>query len=216
MQPIFQYLMLCMATAACAMTISKMKVALPLHNLAERWGQVWLKDLLSCPYCLCFWFSLFWIVVTQSETSLVGVAFGTVSVMAGATLAGGAMMRMMFLHEKELYGVRERLRETREELDDLRSTHDGLRIGNDALVKTHDSLKRENNRLRNAARPLNGAFSWPPGPGQTDAARDLPVLSDSITDGDWKPAGTGDMPVLTDEEMLDAWSKLSQPTGDAP
>lgn len=120
MDNLMHYLMLCAATAMCAMTISKMKVAGPLHDLAAKLGQVWLQDLLTCPYCLSVWFGLFWVVVTQSVTGVVSTALMSLAVAAGAVVFGGAMYRIMMLHEKEVYGIKEALKRAREELGESR------------------------------------------------------------------------------------------------
>lgn len=256
MHPVFHYVLMCMATAACAMTISKMKVALPLHTLAERWGQVWLQNLLSCPYCLCFWFALFWTVVTQAADGVVGAIFGSLAVMGGAVLAGGAMMRIMFLHEKELYGVRERMRETREELDrarllldegsdkisDLQEATDALdeeigvmRADRKNLDASMLRLIEENSRLRRQTpgymegyratqqRIVENPLPVRRAPVDLTALPTLidqvqPTVSDHTADPGWRHAVPQEHPDrISDEQMLDAWSKLSDTKpGDAP
>lgn len=116
MNPFLQLLLLCAATAACSMTLAKMKVAQPLHSLVERLGQVWLVDLLTCPWCLSFWFGLFWVLVTGSGGGdLVGVLFLTSATAAGSIVLGGVMLRVMFMPEREAHGLRERLRQAGEE-----------------------------------------------------------------------------------------------------
>jgi hypothetical protein len=117
MDPAMQYLLLCFATAACAITVAKPgKIAQSLHNLAERMGQVWLQDLLSCPSCLVFLFGLFFVLLTGTGGSLLGVVFLVPAVAAGAVIVMGVMLRLHFMHERELHGVRERLSEANEAL----------------------------------------------------------------------------------------------------
>lgn len=162
MEPYMQFLLLCAATAACSMTVAKMKIAQPLHDLATKMGQVWLQDLLTCPWCLSFWFATLWVLLTDAGGGVLGTIFLIPAVMSGAVLIGGAMLRIMFMHEKEVYGLRERLREANENLyneEHLRKeeardreraedSNQTLRETNNRLMETNNRLYNENNKLR--------------------------------------------------------------------
>lgn len=122
MELIIHLFVLSLATGACAITVSKMKVARPLHELAARANQQWLQDLLTCPYCLAFWFSAFWVMLTTGT----GGGWAYLAALWAATAGGGAilggvMFRVMFLHERELDGVRSNLKATRERMEKAES-----------------------------------------------------------------------------------------------
>lgn len=155
MDPALQYLLLCFATAACATIVAKMKIAKPLHDLAERLGQVWLQDLLLCPYCLSFLFGLLFVLLTGTGGSPLGVVFLVPAVAAGAVIVMGVMTRLHFTHERELHGVRTRLSEANEalanaefELREARIGEGEARVGEDEAHAQVARIREEMTRLQ--------------------------------------------------------------------
>ncbi len=132
------YLMLCAATGMCAMTVSKMKVAQPLHALAARLGQVWLQDLLTCPYCLAVWFAFFWVVTTSLATPILYMVFMSFAVAGGGVIVGGAMYRIMMLHEKEVYALKETIKSIRAEMRKEREEREDAQL---EVLRLQDAAK---------------------------------------------------------------------------
>jgi hypothetical protein len=152
MDPAMQYLLLCFATAACAITVAKPgKIAQSLHNLAERMGQVWLQDLLSCPSCLVFLFGLFFVLLTGTGGSLLGVVFLVAAVAAGAVIVMGVMLRLHFMHERELHGVRERLSEANEALANAEFELREAKVGEGKALELEALLRGDLARLQTAS-----------------------------------------------------------------
>lgn len=65
-----------MAIASVSLTISKAYIFKPIRNIA------WLRKLLSCPYCLAHWLSLFAIIFVVPYNSIIDFTIKMMSLVA--------------------------------------------------------------------------------------------------------------------------------------
>lgn len=117
---IFYFLMVCLATSAMSLTVSKSKALAGVREWFEARVPM-VAALLSCPYCLSHWFAFVLVIACglHDDNPLLSVPLFTFAAVAVASVTTGIIMKLMMIPEAETERLRDALRTAREALKEL-------------------------------------------------------------------------------------------------